>query len=101
MNFAAVLGLSCLAALRTFQLMTVDEITFRVRNWVDRWPRFYHKAYYCNWCALYWYGAGWAATGYFFGDTWIWRILAGSFAVNYCTATWMRLMVDPQSFEGE
>lgn len=93
--------LAILAALRTFHLMTVDELTFRVRNWVDRWPEFYRVAYYCNWCALYWYGALWVTTGYFWHHTWWWQIAAGSFAVNYVTATWQRLMVDPKSFEGE
>lgn len=91
MNYAAVLGLSVLASLRLFDLMTKDEITFKVRNWVDRWPAFYRDAYYCTHCALFWYGAGWVATGLLWGGTWPWQLLAGSFAVNYVSAQWMRL----------
>lgn len=89
MNFAALLGLSMLSALRTFDLMTKDEITFKVRNWVDRWSAFYREAYYCTHCSLYWYGAAWLATGLLWGSSWEWRLLAGSFAVNYVGA-WVK-----------
>lgn len=78
--------LAVLAATRTFRLLAIDEITEPLRKQVDKGPAWLQLMMLCPWCIGFYISAAWVWTGYLYGTTAVWLILAGSLAVNYIQA---------------
>jgi hypothetical protein len=79
--------LAVLAGARTWRLLAVDGIAFRVRNGVDQigWPML-SEGWYCPFCLGFWVTSAWLLTGYLVGDTAAWLVTAGCFAASYAQA---------------
>lgn len=68
------LALTCGAVLRLTILITLDKITFSMRDWVTgkkdkRLFRFVDSLLACPWCLSVWVGAFVAPFAYFLGDS--------------------------------
>lgn len=93
-----VFVLVILASARTWRLADLDEAGYPIRRayfWISH--RFDSRGYTrlsdlvmsaasCPFCSGYWYAVIWFLTGWFWGGTLVWMLLAGSFAANYVAA---------------
>ena len=79
-----------LASLRSFQLVTRDDITRPFRDWLferkfmwheDESPTTWTDAFDCPSCLGYWLTLGWTVTGVLWADTTLWLIAAGSWCL--------------------
>jgi hypothetical protein len=76
-----------LASARTWRLLAMDGIAFRVRNWVHkRLPTMMQEGWYCPFCLGFWLACLWVLTGVLWGNTTAWTFVAGCFALNYAAA---------------
>jgi hypothetical protein len=86
-DLVLVVLVSAVAAARVFRLLVVDDITYRLRNWVSRRSEWVQEGFHCPWCMGYWISllfvvTGLLAMGVF---TW-WGVVAGGFAASYVQA---------------
>lgn len=86
-DLVLVVLVSAIAAARVFRLLVVDDITYRLRNWVSRRPPWFRELYACPWCAGWYFSLLFVITGLLVMDvfTW-WGVLAGALAANYVQA---------------
>lgn len=77
--------LAILAGARTWRLLNVDDITFRLRDLIGRNEKLW-EFWSCRWCFGYWIAFGWVGSGLLWGHTWEWQLLAGSLAANWIAA---------------
>lgn len=79
-----VVVIAALASARVWRALMTDDIGFRFRNLVWRWPLAREFAE-CPWCFGFWICVGFVALGVF-APSWVFLLVAGPFAANYLSA---------------
>lgn len=94
-DLVLVVLVSAVAAARVFRLLVVDDITYRLRNWIGRRSEWVQTGFHCPWCMGYWISLLFVVTGLLSMDvfTW-WGVVAGGFAASYVQARLQDLETD-------